>query len=99
MKKLAGLLALAGMSAFGAEITGFVGDASCGAKHANASEASAACAQKCIKGGSDAVLVTKDGKVYKLDSASQAKAKSMAGKTVTVSGDVSGDTITVASMK
>ena len=99
MKKLVGLFALAGISAFGAEISGFVADATCGAKHANASDASAACAQKCIKGGADAVLVTKDGKVYKIDSASQAKAKSFAGKTVTVDGNVSGDTITVASIK
>lgn len=99
MKKLVGLFALAGLTAFGADISGFVADASCGAKHANANAASAACAQKCIKGGAEAVLVTKDGKVYKIDSASQEKAKSFAGKTVTVSGDVSGDTITVASIK
>ena len=98
MKKLVGLLALVGMSAFGAEITGFVADSSCGAKHADASDASASCAKRCIGRGSDAVLVTKDGKVYKIDSASQAKVKEMAGKTVTVKGDVSGDTITVASV-
>ncbi|MBZ5604002.1 MAG: hypothetical protein LAO79_17010 [Acidobacteriia bacterium] len=99
MKKLVGMLALASISAFGAEITGFVADSSCGAKHADASDSSAACAKRCIARGSDAVLVTKDGKVYKIDSASQAKLKEMAGKTVTVSGDVSGDTVTVASVK
>ncbi len=99
MKKLVGLLALAGISAFGAEITGFVGDSSCGAKHANASDSSAACAKKCLNGGSEAVLVTKDGKVYKIDSGSQAKAKAFAGKTVTVNGDVSGDTVKIAEIK
>ena len=61
--------------------------------------ASPACAKRCIARGSDAVLVTKDGKVYKIDSASQAKLKEMAGKTVTVAGKVSGDTVTVASVK
>jgi hypothetical protein len=99
MKKLVGLFALAGISAFGAEITGFVGDSSCGAKHADASEASAACAKKCLGRGSDAVLVTKDGKVYKIDSASQAKAKDFVGKTVTVNGPVSGDSVSIESIK
>jgi hypothetical protein len=99
MKKLVGLFALAGISAFGAEITGFVGDSSCAAKHADASDSSAACAKRCLGRGDQAVLVTKDGKVYKIDTASQAKAKEFAGKTVTVDGDVSGDTVKIASIK
>ena len=52
MKKLIGLFALAAMSTFAAEITGFVGDASCGAKHADASEAATKCATSCVKRGS-----------------------------------------------
>jgi hypothetical protein len=99
MKKLIGLFALAGISAFGADITGFVGDASCGAKHADASDASAACAKRCTGRGDQAVLVTKEGKVYKIDTASQAKAKDFVGKTVTVKGDVKDDTVTIASIK
>jgi hypothetical protein len=99
MKKLVSLLALAGMSAFGAELTGFVGDSSCGAKHADASDSSAACAKRCLGRGDQAVLVTKEGKVYKIDSASQAKVKDFAGKTVTVSGDVSGDSLKIESVK
>jgi len=99
MKKLVGLFALAGISAFGAEITGLVGDSSCGAKHADASEKSVACAKRCLDRGDQAVLVTKDGKVYKIDSASQAKAKGFAGKTVTVNGQITDDTITIASIK
>ncbi len=75
MKKLAGLFVLAAMSTFAASVTGFVADSKCGAKHADASEASAACAQKCVKGGAATVLVTKDAKVYKLDADSQAKFK------------------------
>src|ERR1041385_9114377 len=71
VKKLIGIFALAGISAFGAEITGFVGDASCGAKHKDASDASAACAKRCTGRGDQAVLVTPEGKVYKIDSGSQ----------------------------
>jgi hypothetical protein len=99
MKKIAVLLAFAGISAFGAEISGFVADASCGAKHKDASAASAKCAQSCIKRGSEAVLVTPEGQVYKIDAGSQAKAKEFAGKTVKVDGKVSGDTVTIASIQ
>jgi hypothetical protein len=57
----------------------------------------AQCIQKCIKGGSPAVLVTADGKVYKI--ANQDKILASAGKDVTVDGKLAGDTITVASVK
>ncbi len=99
MKKLVGLFALAAMSTFAAEITGFVGDAQCGAKHADASEASTQCAQRCVKRGSATVIVTKDAKVYKLDADSQAKVKDMVGKTVTINGKVDGDNLTIESVK
>lgn len=98
MKKLIGLFALAAMSTFAAEITGFVGDASCGAKHADASEAATKCATSCVKRGSPTVLVTKDAKVYKLDADSQAKVKDMVGKTVTVHGKIDGDNLTIESV-
>jgi hypothetical protein len=52
------------------------------------------CANKCIKGGSPAVLVTEDGKIYKI--ADQAKVVDHAGKKVTISGKLKDDTITVA---
>ena len=55
------------------------------------------CIQKCLKGGSPAVLVTADGKVYKI--ANQDKILANAGKNVTVDGKLEGDTITVASVK
>ena len=55
------------------------------------------CATKCMKGGSPAVLLTDDGKVYKI--ADQAKVTAMAGKQVTINGTMTGDTITVASIK
>jgi hypothetical protein len=55
------------------------------------------CAKKCIKGGSPAVLVTDDGKIYKI--ANQDKIVEHAGMKVVVTGDMKGDTITVASVK
>jgi len=99
MKKAFVLIALASVSAFAADITGFIGDASCGAKHADASAAATACAQKCVKGGGDAVLVTKDAKVYKIDAASKDKVTAFVGKTVTVKGTVTADTLKIDSIK
>jgi hypothetical protein len=52
-----------------------------------------ACAKKCLGGGSPAVLVTDDGTIYKV--ANQDKVVPMAGKKVTVTGKMDGDTITV----
>src|ERR1700737_5275531 len=51
------------------------------------------CANKCIKGGSPAVLLTDDGKVYKI--ADQAKVVDHAGQKVTITGKLTGDTISV----
>jgi hypothetical protein len=99
MKKAFVLIALTSMSAFAAEITGFVGDASCGAKHASAVDADASCAKRCVGRGDAAVLVTKDAKVYKFDAASKDKVASFVGKSVTVNGTVKDDTITVDSIK
>jgi Protein of unknown function (DUF5818) len=99
MKKLVMLFALAAVSSFAAEITGFVGDASCGAKHAAGTAADAKCSQGCIKKGSAAVLVTKDGTVYKIADASQDKAKEFVGKTVTVNGAVNDSTLTIDSIQ
>lgn len=99
MKKTLALFAICSISAFATEITGFVGDSMCGAKHKGATEADAKCASGCIKKGDKAVLVTADGKVYKIADASQAKVAKVVGKTVTVNGDVQDDTITIASVK
>ena len=55
------------------------------------------CIQKCIKDGSPAVLVTAEGKVYKI--ANQDKILASAGRNVSVDGKLEGDTITVASIK
>lgn len=57
------------------------------------------CVLKCLKAGDDAVLVTEEGKVYKLDQAGQSKASAFAGKKVKVSGTVSDDSISVSSIE
>jgi len=83
------------LSAMAADVTGFVIDQACAGKAAM--KGNTACAKKCISGGSPAVLVTDDGKVYKF--ADQSKVVEHAGMKVTVTGKVDGDTITVDSVK
>jgi hypothetical protein len=85
-------LAASGMAA---EFKGFVEDEMCAGMPAMKGDAT--CAQKCIKGGSPAVLVTPDGKIYKI--ANQGKIAEMAGKNVTVTGNLKGDTLTIDSVK
>ncbi len=77
-------------------VSGVVSDSKCGAKHATASEASAKCVEGCVAGGEKYVLVSK-GKVYQLDA--QDQFKGLGGKAVKVTGEVTGDSITVASVK
>jgi uncharacterized membrane protein len=98
MKKIAAVVLLTmGLAAtvMAAQFKGFVEDEKCSGMPAMKGDSD--CAQKCIKGGSPAVLVTPDGKIYKI--ANQDKIVAQAGKNVTVTGDLKGDTITVASVK
>lgn len=98
MKKTILALALAASFstvAMAAEFKGYIIDEKCSAKAAM--KGNVECATTCIKGGSAAVLVTEEGKVYKLDN--QAKVTPLAGKQVTIMGDMKGDTITVDSVK
>ena len=98
MKKVLDVFAFCAMSAMAAEWTGYIVDASCAGKKEDhgASADHAACAARCIKGGAPAVLVS-DGNVYKISN--QDKVVAHAGKKVTISGTVDGDTITVESVK
>ena len=82
-------------SSFAADYKGFVEDQKCSTMPAMKGDAD--CAQKCIKGGSPAVLVTPEGKVYKI--ANQDKIVASAGQNVTVTGKLKGDTLTVDSVK
>jgi len=98
MKKvIAGCILTAAFSfgAMAADVTGFIIDKSCADKPAM--RGNVACAQRCIKRGDPAVLVTDEGKVYQLDA--QAKVVELAGQKVTVTGKIDGDTIKVDSVK
>jgi hypothetical protein len=83
-------LGLAG-AAMADEFKGFVEDSNCAAKPAM--KGNAECAAKCVKGGAAAVLVTPDGKIYKI--ANQDKVVAHAGHNVVIKGDAKDDTITV----
>jgi uncharacterized protein DUF5818 len=89
------VLLFAGSTAvFAAEFTGYVIDEKCAAKPAM--KGNEACARKCLKDGSPAVLLTADAKVYKLDD--PAKATEHAGHKVKVVGSLTGDVIKVESI-
>lgn len=95
MKKMVALLGLAAMSAMAADVTGYIVDKNCASNKAMLGNE--ACAKRCIGRGTPAVLATEDGKVYAISN--QDKVKDVAGKKVTVSGKVEGDSITVDSVK
>jgi len=103
MRKLilgfAALMALA-MTAMAGEWTGYIADAGCTKKQGATKVASAdhaGCAESCLKKGDKAVLVTEDGSVYQI--ANQDKVAEHAGHKVTLTGDKSGNSITVSDVK
>ena len=97
----AGAFLGAGASAGAATMTlkGTVSDAMCGAKHPVAD--AAACTKDCVKKGSDYALVASDGKVYtlKADKSEKTELDKLAGKSAEVSGDVTGTTVMVKTVK
>ena len=102
MKKFA-LLTVFAVSGFAAEWTGVLSDASCGAKHADASEASQGCAKKCFDKSGNAVFVVGD-KVMKVDAASfdkvaKDKLSMHMGHKVTVTGKMEGESLIIDSVK
>jgi len=92
---LLALLSAGAIGAFAADYSGYIIDETCSTKPAM--KGNEACARKCIKGGSPAVLMAADGKVYKLDD--QAKVTEHAGHKVIVTGALKGDTIAVDLIK
>ena len=86
-------LAASGMAA---QFKGFVEDQQCSTNPAMKDDV--ACAKKCIQQNhSTAVLVSEDGKIYKI--ANQDKIVAHAGEHVTLDATLAGDTLTVASVK
>jgi hypothetical protein len=102
MKKLVLGLTLAAsvfsLSAFADEMTGFISDSMCAAKHVGATAKDSACAKACVKKGSDAVFLT-EGKVVKIAPDSMAQAKEHAGESVKIDGTMNGDTVTISSIE
>jgi hypothetical protein len=91
------LMAIGSLSAFAGEWSGYIADSKC--KHTDGTDKSIACTQSCIKKGADAVFVTSDDKVLKIDKASLDKVTPHYGHKVTVTGKVSGDTLTIDTIK
>jgi hypothetical protein len=87
---------LGSFAAMAEELTGYISDSHCAAKHHEVSEANTKCVEACIKKG-DAVLVVGD-KVMKFDADSQAKAKEFAGQNVTIAASMDGDTVKINSI-
>ena len=101
MKSLCAAVALTlGLTAaaFAANQTwaGDISDSHCGAKHPEG-QAASTCTESCVKGGASYVFVS-SGKVYKLEDPSKVVA-AHAGQTVNLTGELKGDTITVAKIE
>jgi hypothetical protein len=95
MRKVLSVFAICAMGAMAADFSGTVMDTKCSTNEKMRDNA--ACAARCIKGGDPAVLVTSEGKVYKI--ADQDKVVAHAGHKVTITGTLDGDTIKVDSVK
>ncbi len=82
--------------------SGQISDSMCKAKHEEAAEgqgkmADRDCTLSCVRGGSKFVLLV-DGKVLQIANQDQKDLKILAGQQVTVTGDLKGDTLTIATI-
>jgi hypothetical protein len=98
----AAALLLASSTSFAAEQTwkGQISDSACGAKHEEAAEGQGKmpdreCTEACVRGGSKYVLVV-DGKVLQIANQDNKDLATHAGHSVTVTGEMSGQAITVS---
>jgi hypothetical protein len=90
------MVALASAADKSATVNGYVSDSMCGAKGANASHA--ACMTKCMGKGAKAVIVSdSDQKVLTVDNPDALKGHE--GHHVAVTGEMTGDSIHVDSVK
>jgi hypothetical protein len=95
LKKLLAVFALVASCGLAADWTGYIVDKSCASK--KEMWGNEACAKRCMGRGDPAVFVTADGKIYQVTE--QDKIKDVAGKKVTITGKMDGDTISVDSVK
>jgi hypothetical protein len=99
---LAAVVALAAAPALAADSwKGQISDGMCNAKHADGEHGTkkmtdAQCVEACVKGGAKYVFVGDGDKVYKIANQSFAGLKTHAGHTVTVSGTMKDDTVTIS---
>ena len=96
----AAVMSYASVSAETGTWTGTISDSGCGASHDAMTEHGKKgndkqCTQMCLMKGAKYVFVN-DGKVLMIKNQNLADLKKFAGDRVTVSGDLSGDTLTVA---
>lgn len=101
MKRIAALATLAftftAVPMLAESFTGVVSDAMCAKNPAKASSPDhAACAKKCIEGGSPAVLIV-DGKVYQVSNPDMLK--DHAGQKITVDATLDNGSLTIKSVK
>ena len=100
------LSALASMTMFAGQMTGYISDEKCAVSGAKAKTAAEwidpaqfeGCAKRCVKAGSPAVFVTEDNKILKIDAASVEKVTPHIGHKVTVTGKVEGGVLKIDSI-
>jgi hypothetical protein len=100
------VVAFASVSAFAGEMVGYISDAKCAASGAKAKTAAEwikpaafeTCVKTCVKNGSEAVFVTEDNKILKIDAASLDKITPQLGHKVSITGKVEGDVLKVDSI-
>ena len=102
MKKLSlgcfALISVFSLAAAAEQMTGYISDAHCGAKHNKVSAANTKCVKDmCMNGGADPVLVVND-KVMKFDDDSKKKAVPFAGQNVMIDGSMDGDAVKISSI-
>ncbi|HYL36200.1 MAG TPA: hypothetical protein VEV17_09845 [Bryobacteraceae bacterium] len=101
-----GLAALASVTAFAGEFTGYLSDQKCavsGAKAKTAAEwikpaAFESCVKQCVQGGEAVVFVTEDNRILKIDAQSMEKVMPVIGHKVKVTGKVDGGKLKVDSV-
>ncbi|MDR3764304.1 MAG: hypothetical protein P4M01_09440 [Acidobacteriota bacterium] len=93
---LALLLCAVAAQAATSTFTGFVTDTMCGKDHMMTGKDEASCVRACVKGGAKYALAVGDT-IYILDG-SKAQLDPVAGRKVTVSGELKGDTLHVSSI-
>ena len=100
------LTTLSAMTSMAAELTGYISDTKCAAEHSKATTASGwihpkvfeSCAKMCVKDGSEAVFLTEDNKVVKIDADSLDKVLPHLGHKVKLDGKIENGKLKVASV-